>query len=238
MHEPYQTQHGVRKGVLWANSTAVATIGRGMASILSHFVVAMLSILLGCVVDGVRDANPALSHPPNSPNAISVGFPSRAATKCCLRLKDYTSGMFAQKWFLYAVLAAASAALVSIFGKVGMNEVNPVLATALRSVVMMVFTLAVCTLKNRWVHLSQLHPTALVMITLAGIAGATSWLFGFEALSIAKVSQVAPIDKLSVPLAAVLAVIFLGERPTGINWIGIALIAAGAYLTALPAHPR
>ena len=149
---------------------------------------------------------------------------------------DYTSVMFAQKWFLYAVLAAACAAMVSILGKVGMKDVNPVLATALRSVVMMLFTLAVCTAKNRWVHLAQVHPFAFVMIVLSGIAGATSWLFGFEALSIANVSQVAPIDKLSVPLAAVLAVLFLGERPTGVNWIGIVLIAVGAYLTARPAH--
>lgn len=121
--------------------------------------------------------------------------------------------MFAQKWFLYAVVAAATAALVSIFGKVGMKEVNPVLATALRSIVMMVFTLVVCTVKKRWVHLPQVHATAFAMIVLSGVAGATSWLFGFEALDIARVSQVAPIDKLSVPLAAVLAVIFLHERP-------------------------
>lgn len=149
----------------------------------------------------------------------------------------YFAPMFAQKWFLYAVLAAATAALVSIFGKVGMKEVNPVLATALRSMVMMVFTLVVCTVKKRWTHLPQVHATAFVMITLSGIAGATSWLFGFEALDIARVSQVAPIDKLSVPLAAVLAVIFLHERPSGINWMGIVLIAVGAYLTARPAHP-
>jgi transporter family protein len=144
--------------------------------------------------------------------------------------------MFAQKWFLYAVLAAVSAAMVAILGKVGMKDVNPVLATALRSVVMMVFTLTVCTLKDRWVHLAHVHPFALLMIVLSGVAGATSWLFGFEALSIAHVSQVAPIDKLSVPIAAVLAVIFLGERPTRVNWMGIVLIAVGAYLTARPAH--
>ncbi len=144
--------------------------------------------------------------------------------------------MFAEKWFLYAVLAAASAAVVGILGKVGMKEVNPVLATALRSVVMMAFMLVVCTVQKRWAHVPQLHATALLMIVLSGIAGATSWLFGFEALNIARVSQVAPIDKLSVPLAAVLAVIFLGERPSGINWMGIVFIAFGAWLAAQPAH--
>jgi transporter family protein len=143
--------------------------------------------------------------------------------------------MLEQKWLLYAVLAAVSAAVVGILAKVGMKEVNPILATALRSVVMMVFTLTVCSVKKRWEHLSQVHATAYLMIVLSGIAGATSWLFGFEALHLANVSKVAPIDKLSVPLAAILAVIFLGERPTGINWLGIALIALGAYLTAQPA---
>jgi bacterial/archaeal transporter family protein len=144
--------------------------------------------------------------------------------------------MLEQKWLLYAVLAAVSAAVVGILAKVGMKDVNPILATALRSVVMMVFTLSVCSVKKRWEHLSQVHAMAYVMIVLSGIAGATSWLFGFEALHLANVSKVAPIDKLSVPLAAILAVIFLGERPSGINWFGIALIAVGAYLTAQPAH--
>lgn len=143
--------------------------------------------------------------------------------------------MFEQKWVLYAFLAAVTAALVSIFAKVGMKEVNPVLATSLRSVVMMVFMLTVCTIKGRWSQLEKVQTVALVMIVLSGIAGATSWLFGFEALDIARVSQVAPIDKLSVPMAAVLAAIFLGERPSAANWAGIALIAVGAYLTALPA---
>jgi transporter family protein len=144
--------------------------------------------------------------------------------------------MIEQKWLLYAVLAAVSAAVVGILGKVGMKDVNPILATALRSVVMMVFTIVVCSVKKRWEHLAQVPATAYLMIVLSGVAGATSWIFGFEALHLAAVSKVAPIDKLSVPLAAVLAVIFLGERPTGTNWAGIALIALGAYLTAQPAH--
>jgi transporter family protein len=144
--------------------------------------------------------------------------------------------MLEQRWLLYAVLAAVSAAIVGIFAKIGMKEVNPILATSLRSVVMMLFMVTVCSIRQRWTNLSQIHTTAIIMIVLSGIAGATSWLFGFEALNLARVSQVAPIDKLSVPLAAILAVIFLRERPSGVNWIGIVLIAIGAYLTARPAH--
>jgi transporter family protein len=74
----------------------------------------------------------------------------------------------------------------------------------------------------------------LVAIILSGVAGAVSWLFYFRAIQLGRVSQVAPIDKLSMPFAVVLAVILLGDRPTLVNWLGIALIGAGAYLAALP----
>jgi transporter family protein len=77
-----------------------------------------------------------------------------------------------------------------------------------------------------------LHTTAVTMIVLSGIAGAASWLFGFLAYDKIGVSKTSPIDKLSVPLAVILAVIFLGEKPSRVNWIGVALIACGAYLAA------
>jgi transporter family protein len=73
------------------------------------------------------------------------------------------------------------------------------------------------------------------MVILSAVAGATSWLFYFKALQVADASRVAPIDKLSMPLAILLAVLFLGERPSGVNWLGIALIAGGAYLATLQA---
>ncbi len=72
---------------------------------------------------------------------------------------------------------------------------------------------------------------------LSGVAGAVSWLFYFKALQAGTVAQVAPVDKLSTPLAVVLAVLLLGERPTRVNWLGVALIAVGAYLAAQPAKP-
>jgi transporter family protein len=72
----------------------------------------------------------------------------------------------------------------------------------------------------------------VISIVLAGVAGGLAWIFGFRAIQLAGVSKVAPIDKLSMPLAVILAVIFLGERPSAINWAGIALIAVGVYLAA------
>jgi transporter family protein len=143
--------------------------------------------------------------------------------------------MFQTPWLLYALLAAVSAAFVSIFAKIGMKGIDSTAATTVRSAVMLVFLICVCTAQNVWHHLPKIRGWAVVMIALSGLAGATSWLFGFKALDVGgQVSQVAPIDKLSVPLAAVLAFFLLRDRPTAVNWTGIVLITLGAYLAALP----
>jgi transporter family protein len=137
-------------------------------------------------------------------------------------------------WLLYALLSAAAAALVPIFGKLGMKEADDTLATTIRSAIMTAALLIVATAAGSWSKLSTLSARAMTMVTLSALAGATSWLFYFKAVRAGEVSHVAPIDKLSMPLAILLAVLFLGERPSGINWLGVALIAGGAYLTALP----
>lgn len=139
------------------------------------------------------------------------------------------------QWLTYALLSAAAAALVGIFGKLGMKEVDSNLATAVRSIVMSLFLLVVCTSLGVWNRLPTLSGKALGMIVLSGIVGAVSWLFYFRAIQVGTVSQVAPIDKLSMPLAIVLAVMLLGERPSGMNWLGIGLIVVGAYFAAWPA---
>jgi transporter family protein len=142
--------------------------------------------------------------------------------------------MFTQSWLVYALLSAFAAALVGIFGKIGMREVDSNLATAVRSIVMTLFLLGVCQFMGVWSKVSTLDRKAFLMIVLSGLAGATSWLFNFKAIQAGTVAQVAPIDKLSMPLAVILAVTFLGDRPTGVNWIGIGLIAIGAILAAMP----
>ena len=145
------------------------------------------------------------------------------------------AGMVQQKWLIYAIFAALSASLVNIFAKVGMEGIDPTLATTVRAAIMLVFLAAVCFGQELWGNLSTIHSKALLMIALSGLAGALSWLFGFKALAVGgQVTQVGPIDKLSVPLAAILAFIILRDRPSGVNWLGILLIAFGAYLTALP----
>jgi len=144
--------------------------------------------------------------------------------------------MLDQRWLIYAILAAACASCVPIFAKLGMREIDDNLATAIRSVVMTLFVFGICTALGVWSKLHSLHVRALAMIALSGVAGASSWLFYFKAIHWGKVSQVAPIDKLSMPIAIVLAMLVLGDRPSRWNWLGIALIAGGAYLATLSPH--
>ena len=154
-----------------------------------------------------------------------------------MMLTQTVTQVLTQRWFVYALLSALAASLVGVFGKVGMRGIDPTLATAVRSAVMTLFLLAVCSALGVWSKAQFLHGRALAMVVLSGLAGAVSWLFYFKALQAGTVSQVAPVDKLSMPLAVLLAVLVLRERPTGLNWLGIALVAAGAYLAALPQRP-
>ncbi|MEA2710742.1 MAG: bacterial/archaeal transporter family protein [Phycisphaerales bacterium] len=138
-------------------------------------------------------------------------------------------------WLLYAILSALAASLVGVFGRLGVQKIDDNLATTVRSIVMTLMLLGFATVIGAWDKLGQLRvgPRPMLAILLSGAAGATSWIFYFKALKLAEVSKVAPIDKLSMPLGILLAVIFLRERPSMINWLGVLLIAGGAYLATL-----
>ena len=142
-----------------------------------------------------------------------------------------------QRWLGYALMSAVCAALVAILAragvKPGVQSVDANVGTMLRSVVMTLFLLAFITATRGWDKLPKLTSRPVVMLVLAGLAGAASWLFYFNALRRADVSHVAPIDKLSTVIAVVLAVVLLGERPTALNWAGVVLMLAGAYLVAV-----
>lgn len=141
--------------------------------------------------------------------------------------------MSEHRWLVYALLSAVCAALVGIFGKSGLKDVEPNLATTIRSMVMTVLLVVFVTATRGWARFPPVNSKPGLMIFLAGAAGAASWLFYFNALRLAEVSRVAPIDKLSTGIAVVLAVMFLGERPSLLNWVGVAVILIGAYLVAL-----
>jgi transporter family protein len=143
---------------------------------------------------------------------------------------------FTQTWFLYAVGAALCAAMINVLAKFGMKDVDKDFATAIRSVVQAVFVVGFASVIGVVRNFGQLHGKAIASIVLTGVCGGLSWIFAFRAIQLADVSKVAPIDKLSMPLGILLAVLFLRERPTPINWLGIALITGGAYLATLPRH--
>lgn len=138
-------------------------------------------------------------------------------------------------WLIFALLSAVSAAAVAIFGKLGLQGIDPNTATAIRAIVMALFLVTVVLIQDRFANLSSIleNKKAVFYIVLGGIAGALSWLFYFIALKLGKVQQVAPIDRLSVVFAILLAFLFLGEKITLKVGIGAALVTAGAILIAM-----
>ena len=138
-------------------------------------------------------------------------------------------------WLVFALLSALTAALVAIFGKIGLQSVEANTATAIRSVIMATFLVLVVAAQGNLSKIPVIlaDKKAITFIFLSGVAGALSWLFYFLALKYGKVSQVAPIDKLSVVLATVLAITFLGEKISMLSSVGVFLIGVGAILVAL-----
>ena len=140
-----------------------------------------------------------------------------------------------ESWLFYALLSALSAAFVSIFGKVGLKGLDANAATAVRAIIMALFLIIVVVIQGKLGNVSEVlaDKKSLLFIILSGIAGALSWLFYFLALKEGQVSQVAPIDKLSVVFAVILAIIIFGESVSLIHAIAITLIAIGGLILAI-----
>lgn len=136
-------------------------------------------------------------------------------------------------WAVLALLSAASAALVAIFGKIGIKGVDSTLATTVRAVVMAVFLVVVSLILGKTENLSSLNGKILFFIVLSGVAGALSWLFYFLALKRGPASGVAALDRLSVVFVLVLAVLFLAEKLTWKSALGASLVTLGAILMSL-----
>ncbi|OCG22972.1 MULTISPECIES: EamA family transporter [unclassified Gilliamella] len=138
-------------------------------------------------------------------------------------------------WLIYALLSAITAASVAILGKIGLQHLDANTATAIRAIVMAIFLVGVVVVQGKLNLINTFFndKRALLTIALSGIAGALSWLFYFMAIKDGKVSQVAPIDKLSVVFAVVFAAVLFGEKISLVAGIGVAMIAVGAILVAL-----
>lgn len=136
-------------------------------------------------------------------------------------------------WFYYALLSALFAALTAIFAKIGVANINSNLATGIRTVVILIMVWSIVLIKNEAKGISSLSKQNIIFLILSGLATGLSWLFYFKALQIGKVSQVAPVDKLSVAIAIILSVIFLKESISLKDMAGAGLIIAGAIVLAV-----
>ncbi|MER9289288.1 EamA family transporter [Mesorhizobium sp. M0510] len=135
-------------------------------------------------------------------------------------------------WQFWALLSAVFAALTAIFAKVGIENIDSDFATFIRTVIILIVLGAILLANGQFQSPATISGKTWAFLGLSGLATGASWLCYFRALKIGNAAQVAPIDKLSVVLVAVFGAAFLGERLTGANWLGVALIAAGAVLVA------
>jgi len=133
-------------------------------------------------------------------------------------------------WAVYAILSAVFAALVAIFGKIGIKGINSNLAVAIRTAIIVFFAWGIVLIEGTAPQLKGWSRHTWIFVILSAIATGLSWLFYYRALQLGEVSKVAPIDKLSVALAIILAFVFLGEKPTLGGIMGGALVIAGALV--------
>ena len=132
-------------------------------------------------------------------------------------------------WFIWALLSAIFAGITAILAKVGVQEIDSNLATAIRTVVILIFAWSIALLTNHQ-PIATIKRHTWVFLILSGIATGLSWLCYFRALQLGEASRVAPVDKLSVVIAIALAAMILHERLTWHHWVGGVLIVSGAIV--------
>jgi transporter family protein len=139
----------------------------------------------------------------------------------------------AQSWLPWALGSAVFAAMTAILAKIGLEGIDSDFATLLRTVVIVMVLGAFVAVTDKWRNPLLLPVRSTTFLVLSAFATGASWVCYFRALKIGEASKVAPVDKLSVVLVAVFAVVFLGERPAGREWLGIALVAMGVMVLSL-----
>ncbi|MBX2952122.1 MAG: EamA family transporter [Leadbetterella sp.] len=137
-------------------------------------------------------------------------------------------------WWFYAILSALFASLTAIFAKLGIANISSNLATGIRTLVILVLVWSIVLIKDEHKGISAIPRNAIIFLVISGIATGLSWLFYFKALQLGNASQVAAVDKLSVALTIVLAVIFLNETLSLRTALGAALIILGTFILIKP----
>jgi bacterial/archaeal transporter family protein len=133
-------------------------------------------------------------------------------------------------WLIYAILGAVFAAFTAIFAKIGIKNIDSNLATAIRTVVVIIFAWSIVFYQGTFKEISSISKFSLTFLILSGIATGLSWLFYFKALQLGQASQVSPIDKLSLVFTIILAFIVLREKVTALTVIGVIFMTIGAFL--------
>ena len=138
----------------------------------------------------------------------------------------------AQTWQFWAILSACFAALTAIFAKLGVQDLNPDYATFLRTIVILLVLAVIVQGTGQWQSLDRISGSSAVFLVLSALATGASWVCYFRALKIGDAARVAPVDKFSVVLVALLGAMLLGERLSVPNWIGVILVFGGLVLVA------
>ena len=141
--------------------------------------------------------------------------------------------MVAATWFYWALASAFFAALTANFAKVGLQGIDSDFATFIRTLVIVAALALFLSYTGKWQGVGGFSSKNWTFLILSGLATGASWLAYFKALQLGNASQVAPVDKFSLVLVALLAVVFLDERPSAQEWLGIGLVAAGVLTLAL-----
>ena len=135
-------------------------------------------------------------------------------------------------WLYWAALSACFAALTAIFAKIGIQGVDSDFATLIRTLIIICVLAAFVWYAGKWSDPRMLSPKTLLFLSLSALATGASWVCYFRALQVGEASKVAPVDKFSLVLVAVFAFVFLGERPSTWEWLGIGLVASGVLVLA------
>ncbi len=140
--------------------------------------------------------------------------------------------MEGSRWLIYAFAGAGMAAVVVVMTKHALQKLDVSIAITVQSMLMLLTLAIITTVKGRWSTFSESPTPALLMVAGSGVVAGLAWFFGYRALQLADVARATPIDRLSMPIAVILAALLFQERPTLSNWAGIALMVGGAYLVS------
>ena len=140
--------------------------------------------------------------------------------------------MASSSWMFWAILSAIFAALTTIFAKVGIQGVDSDLATLIRTAIVLLLLTLFVHFTGKWVNPFNLSKYNWVFLALSGLATCASWICFYQALQIGEASKVLVVDKFSIVIVAILAFVFLGEKPLTKDWLGIALVACGLMVIA------